>query len=55
MIKKISAKEAERELKKQGLGYGMDGTTYYAINTENKSIFSFDTKRERDEWVANHY
>lgn len=54
MVKKITAREAEKELKRQGLDFGMDGVTFYAINIDTKEVYSFDTKKERDEWVARH-
>lgn len=48
MFKAITAKEAERILKRKGLCYGQDGVTFYAYWEEHDEVFEYDTKRERD-------
>lgn len=50
-MKKITAKEAYRLMDELGLGYGLDGTTFYATNDERTEVWEFDTKKERDEFV----
>ena len=49
--KAITAKSAERILRKLGIDYGNDGRTFYATNVEETEIWEFDNKRERDEFV----
>lgn len=56
-MKKIKAKEAYRLMDQLGLDYGDDGTTYYAtdadeVGMESAGVWEFDSKRERDEFVA---
>lgn len=51
MFKAITAKEAEKILKRQGMGYGQDGTTFYAYDDEYDAVYAYDSKRERDEAV----
>lgn len=51
MVKKISAKYAEKLQDKLGIGYGYDGVTFYATNEEETEVWDFDSKKERDEWV----
>ena len=47
----ISAKEAYKLMDELGLGYGMDGRTYYAVNAEHTEVYEFDSERERDEFI----
>lgn len=53
-MEKITAKEAYKLMDELGLGYGMDGRTYYATNEEHTEVWEFDTKRERDEFIRRH-
>lgn len=48
MLKKITAKEAEKILKESA---GNDGITFYAIDTDTNEIYAFDTKKERDNFT----
>lgn len=51
-MKKITAKEAYKILKRVGLDAGGDnGTTFFAYDDKNDEIYSFDTKKERDQFV----
>lgn len=50
-MKKISSKQAHIIAQRLGLDIDGDGTTYYATNTEETEIYSFDTKKERDDFV----
>ena len=50
-MKAITAREAERLMDELGLDYGMDGTTYYAVNEERTEVYDFDSRKERDEFV----
>lgn len=52
--KKITSKEAEKLLKRLGLGYGGDGTTFYAAADDETDVYEFDTKKERDDFVSKH-
>lgn len=51
MVKKISARYAEKLQEKLGLCYGNDGVTFYATDEEETAVYDFDSKKERDEWV----
>lgn len=61
----LTAREAERLMDEYGICYGDDGMTFYAIDDDEfvtndygfgeetaPAIFSFDTKAERDAFVA---
>lgn len=50
-VKKLNVREAKRILKKLGLGYGGDGTTYYAATADESEIYTFDSKTERDRFI----
>jgi hypothetical protein len=50
-MKKVSAKEAYKILKRVGLDASGDGITFFAYDEKNDEIYSFDTKRERDEFI----
>ena len=50
-ILKISADDAAKVLKRQGLDAGEDGITFYAYDKENDAIYSFDSKKDRDNFV----
>ena len=50
-MKKISAKEAYRILKRVGLSADNDGVTFFAYDEKNDEIYSFDNKAERDAFV----
>ena len=53
-VKKISAKEAQLLARKLGIQIGEDGLTFYATNEDESEIFEFDSKRDRDAWVAKY-
>lgn len=48
-LKPLTAKQAEKLMKKLGLCWGQDGRTFYATNEEETEVWEFDSKRERDE------
>lgn len=50
-MKKISARQAEKIMKRLGLCFGDDGKTFYATNEKESEIYEFDSKKERDEFV----
>lgn len=52
--KKLTTKEAVKLLRKLGLCCmgADDGQTFYATNEEETEVWEFDTKRERDAFVA---
>lgn len=50
-IVKISANDAAKILKRQGLDEGQDGRTFYAYDKENDAIYAFDSKNDRDGFV----
>lgn len=54
MYKKVTARQGEKICRKLGLDYGMDNKTFYATNLEETRIFEFDTKKERDDFLARH-
>lgn len=54
-VRKITAKEAEQIMLRMGDAFGDDGTTFYAYSKWSdgtESIYDFDTKRDRDFYVA---
>lgn len=51
-MKKITAREAEKIMDRLGLCYGNDGRTFYATDDEESEVWEFDSKKERDEWLA---
>ena len=50
-MKKITEKQAQKIAKRIGINLDGDGLTFYATDAEEKEIFSFDTKSERDAFV----
>lgn len=54
--KKLTAREAEKLLRKLGLCYmgADDGRSFYAANEDETEVWEFDTKRERDAFVTRH-
>lgn len=50
-MKKITAKEAYHIARKLGFDTSEDGTTFYATDEEETVIYSFDTKKERDDFL----
>ena len=48
---KITAAEARKIAKIRGLDLSGDGITFYALDQESKEIYSFDSKKERDQFV----
>ena len=50
-MKKVSAREAYRILKRIGLSADNDGVTFFAYDEKNDEIYSFDSKTERDAFV----
>ena len=50
-MKAITAKQAEKLLKKLGLTAMDNGITFYATSDDESGVWEFDTKRERDEFV----
>lgn len=53
-MKKLTAKEAEKLAKKLGIDVSNDGITFYATNAQEDEIYTFDSKNERDNFVAKH-
>lgn len=51
-MKKISAKEAQRIIRKLGQCLADDGLTFYATNEEETGVWVFESKRERDQAVC---
>lgn len=51
MLIKINAVDAAKILKRQGLDAGEDGRTFFAYDKENDAIYSFDSKKDRDDFV----
>ena len=51
-MRKISAREAYRIMREAGLDPDDDGMTFFAYDEDSEEIYEFDTKRERDEFVA---
>ncbi len=50
-MKKVSAKEAYKILKRAGSDASGDGITFFAYDEKADEIYGFDTKRERDEFI----
>ena len=50
-MKKITAKEAYHIARKLGFDTSEDGKTFYATDDEEMVIYSFDTKKERDDFL----
>lgn len=53
-MKKITAKEAQRITRRLGQSLVDDGLTYYATNEEETGVWTFDSKKERDQAVSNN-
>lgn len=53
-MKKVTAAKAYKIMKKLGLCFGEDGTTYYATNNEETEVYEFDTRKERDAFIERH-
>lgn len=55
-VRKLTAKEAKKLLRELGLGYmgADDGRSFYATNEDETEVWEFDTKRERDAFIARH-
>ena len=53
-IKAINAKKAQEITDKTGMALcgAEDGRTFYATNEEETEVWLFDTKKERDAFVA---
>lgn len=53
-IKAINAKKAQEITDKTGMALcgAEDGRTFYATNEEETEVWLFDTKKERDSFVA---
>ena len=52
MFIKISAVDAVKILKRQGLDAGEDGRTFFAYDKENDAVYAFESKKDRDGFVA---
>jgi len=50
-MKAITAREAEKIARIKGVDLSGDGLTFYATNEKENEIYSFDTKRERTNFV----
>ena len=53
-MKAITAKQAHAIAQQTGVDIDGDGVTFYATDANEKDIFCFDTKRERDAFISNH-
>ena len=55
-VKAITAKKAKEITYKTGMGWcgADDGRTFYATTEEEQEVWFFDTKKERDAFVARH-
>lgn len=49
---KITAKEAQKIAKRKQLCLDEDGKSYYAYSTLSDELYSFDNKKERDEFIV---
>ena len=47
----ITAKQAEKLLKKLGLTSVDNGVTFYATSDDESAVWEFDSKKERDAFV----
>ncbi len=54
MYKAITARQGERLSRRLGLDYGGDGRTFYATNDNETSVFEFESKKERDNFIKRH-
>ena len=65
IYKKVTAKEAEKIMDRLGLCYGDDGMTFYVYahtfgkdykgeDWEDEGVYEFDSRKERDEFLAKH-
>lgn len=54
--KKLTASKAKKLLRKLGLCYSGadDGQTFYATNEDETEVWEFDSKLERDAFIASH-
>ena len=50
-MKAITAKQAEKLLKKLGLTSVDNGVTFYATSDDESAVWEFDSKKERDAFV----
>ena len=50
-MKKITPKEAVKIAKKLGIEIYDERRTFYATNNKESEVWSFDTKKERDDFV----
>lgn len=50
-MKAITAKQAEKLLKKLGLTSVDNGVTFYATSDDESAVWEFDSKIERDAFV----
>ena len=48
MFKAITAREAQAILRRKGMCYGDDGTTFYAYDTESDEVYEYDSRKDRD-------
>ena len=53
-MKKISAVDAYKIAKMKGVDLDGDGFTFYAYDENTNEIFSFDSKKERDDFIRRH-
>lgn len=55
-VKAISAKKAKEISDRTGMALcgADDGKTFYATNEEEDGVWLFDTKKERDAFIARH-
>ena len=55
-MKRITAKQAEKIIARLGLNAGGsdDGITFYATDERESEIYSFDSKKECDDFVKRH-
>ena len=51
MIVKVIASQAQKIARKTGIDLSGDGKTYYAVDSETYEIYSFDSKKKRDQFV----
>ena len=52
MLKAITAKEAKKINERLGLSWEDGQKTYWAYDDEADEIYDFDSKKERDEFIA---
>ena len=51
-MRKLNYKQAQALAQRLGLDIDDDVTTFYATDDEESELFSFDTRDERDNFVA---